>query len=162
MVDWGAGPRAGHFLIQGGKAMAAMDGRFSVAIDDIKKVAIPVLRHRISTNFQAQAEGKTSEDVDRRSCCRRSASRSRRSTRGGKKDPVSHGPMVSRLRQPDDGHARAGRPCWNTCTARRLHVRGHFRGDDHGWFRAELSMHGRRPGARRALPGQTKTASATS
>ena len=43
--------------------MAAMDGRFSVAIDDIKKVAIPVLRHRISTNFQAQAEGKTSEDI---------------------------------------------------------------------------------------------------
>jgi MoxR-like ATPase len=63
MVDWGAGPRAGIFLIQGGKAMAAMDGRFSVAIDDIKKVAIPVLRHRVSTNFQAQAEGKTSEDV---------------------------------------------------------------------------------------------------
>jgi MoxR-like ATPase len=63
MVDWGAGPRAGIFLIQGGKAMAAMDGRFSVAIDDIKKVAIPVLRHRISTNFQAQAEGKTSEDL---------------------------------------------------------------------------------------------------
>jgi MoxR-like ATPase len=63
MVDWGAGPRAGIFLIMGGKAMAAMDGRFSVAIDDIKKVAIPVLRHRISTNFQAQAEGKTSEDV---------------------------------------------------------------------------------------------------
>jgi MoxR-like ATPase len=63
MVDWGAGPRAGIFLIQGGKAMAAMDGRFSVAVDDIKKVAIPVLRHRVSTNFQAQAEGKTSEDV---------------------------------------------------------------------------------------------------
>ena len=63
MVDWGAGPRAGQFLIHGGKAMAAMDGRFSVAIDDIKKVAIPVLRHRVSTNFQAQAEGKTSEDL---------------------------------------------------------------------------------------------------
>ena len=63
MVDWGAGPRAGIFLIMGGKAMAAMDGRFSVAIDDIKKVAIPVLRHRISTNFQAQAEGRTSEDM---------------------------------------------------------------------------------------------------
>lgn len=63
MVDWGAGPRAGIFLIQGGRAMAAMDGRFSVAIDDIKKVAIPVLRHRVSTNFQAQAEGKSSEDV---------------------------------------------------------------------------------------------------
>ncbi len=63
MVDWGAGPRAGIFLIHGGRAMAAMDGRFSVAIDDIKKVAVPVLRHRVSTNFQAQAEGKTSEDV---------------------------------------------------------------------------------------------------
>src|SRR5262249_38388058 len=63
MVDWGAGPRAGQFLIQGGKAVAAMEGRFSVAIDDIKKVAIPVLRHRVSTNFQAQAEGKTSEDI---------------------------------------------------------------------------------------------------
>ena len=63
MVDYGAGPRAGQFLIMGAKAMAAMDGRFSVAIDDIKKVAIPVLRHRLSTNFQAQAEGKTSEDL---------------------------------------------------------------------------------------------------
>src|SRR5437660_4197226 len=63
MVDWGAGPRAGQFLIQGGKAMAALDGRFSVAVDDVKKVAVPVLRHRIATNFQAQAEGKTSEDI---------------------------------------------------------------------------------------------------
>jgi MoxR-like ATPase len=63
MVDWGAGPRAGIFLVQGARAMAAMDGRFSVAIDDVKKVAIPVLRHRVSTNFQAQAEGKSSEDV---------------------------------------------------------------------------------------------------
>ena len=63
MVDWGAGPRAGIFLVQGARAMAAMDGRFSVAIDDVKKVAIPVLRHRVSTNFQAQAEGKTSEDM---------------------------------------------------------------------------------------------------
>jgi MoxR-like ATPase len=63
MVDWGAGPRAGIFLIQGAKAMAAMDGRFSVAIEDVKKVAIPVLRHRIIANFQAQAEGKASEDI---------------------------------------------------------------------------------------------------
>jgi MoxR-like ATPase len=63
MVDWGAGPRAGQFLIRGGQAMAAMDGRFAVAVDDIRKVAIPVLRHRISTNFQAQAEGKSSEDI---------------------------------------------------------------------------------------------------
>src|SRR6185295_6688284 len=63
LVDWGAGPRAGQFLIHGGKALAAMEGRFSVAIDDVKKIAVPVLRHRISTNFQAQAEGMTSESV---------------------------------------------------------------------------------------------------
>ena len=63
LVDWGAGPRAGQFLIAGGKAMAAMDGRFSVAIADIKKIALPVLRHRISTNFQAQAEGMSNDDV---------------------------------------------------------------------------------------------------
>jgi MoxR-like ATPase len=63
LVDWGAGPRAGQFLIQGGKALAAMDGRFSVAIEDVQKIAIPVLRHRISTNFQAQAEGMSNEDL---------------------------------------------------------------------------------------------------
>ena len=63
LVDWGAGPRAGQFLIQGGKALAAMDGRFSVAIEDVQKVAVPVLRHRISTNFQAQAEGMSNEDL---------------------------------------------------------------------------------------------------
>jgi MoxR-like ATPase len=63
LVDWGAGPRAGQFLIHGGKALAAMDGRFSVAIEDIRKVAVPVLRHRLSTNFQAQAEGMTTDDV---------------------------------------------------------------------------------------------------
>ena len=63
LVDWGAGPRAGQFLINGGKALAAMDGRFSVAVEDIRKVAIPVLRHRISTNFQAQAEGMANDDI---------------------------------------------------------------------------------------------------
>jgi MoxR-like ATPase len=63
LVDWGAGPRAGQFLINGGKALAAMEGRFSVSIDDVRKIACPVLRHRISTNFQAQAEGMTTEDV---------------------------------------------------------------------------------------------------
>jgi len=63
LVDWGAGPRAGQFLIAGGKAIAAMDGRPSVSIQDIRRVAVPVLRHRISTNFQAQAEGMDSETV---------------------------------------------------------------------------------------------------
>jgi MoxR-like ATPase len=63
LVDWGAGPRAGIFLAQAGQAFAAMDGRPSVAIDDVKKAAIPVLRHRVSANFQAQAEGKNSDDI---------------------------------------------------------------------------------------------------
>jgi len=62
-IEWGAGPRAGQFLIQGGKALAAMDARHSVAIEDVQKIAVPVLRHRISTNFQAQAEGMTNEDI---------------------------------------------------------------------------------------------------
>lgn len=63
MVDFGAGPRAGQYLISGAQAMAAMDGRFSVSLDDIRKVAIPVLRHRIGINFQAQAEGKSTDDL---------------------------------------------------------------------------------------------------
>ncbi len=63
LVDWGAGPRAGQFLIQGGKSLAAMDGRFSVAIEDIQRIAVPVLRHRVSTNFQAQAEGLSTEEI---------------------------------------------------------------------------------------------------
>jgi MoxR-like ATPase len=62
-VDWGAGPRAGQFLISGGKAIAAMDGRFSVSIEDVRKIAVPVLRHRVSTNFQSQAEGMQSDDI---------------------------------------------------------------------------------------------------
>jgi MoxR-like ATPase len=63
MVDFGAGVRAGQYLVRGGQAFAAMDGRFSVSVDDIRRAAIPVLRHRISANFQAQAEGKTSDDI---------------------------------------------------------------------------------------------------
>jgi MoxR-like ATPase len=66
LVDWGAGPRAGQNLILGGKAMAAMDGRFSVSLDDVRKVAVPVLRHRISTNFQAQAEGQSTDSLIKR------------------------------------------------------------------------------------------------
>jgi MoxR-like ATPase len=66
LVDYGAGPRAGQNLILAGKAMAAMDGRFSVSLDDIRKVAVPVLRHRISTNFQAQAEGQSTDTLVQR------------------------------------------------------------------------------------------------
>jgi MoxR-like ATPase len=65
MVDWGAGPRAGQHMILGAKAMAAMDGRFNVAIGDIQEVAVPVLRHRIACNFQAQAEGVDSVSIVR-------------------------------------------------------------------------------------------------
>ena len=63
MVDWGAGPRAGQYLILGGKVTAAMDGRPSVSLQDVRKIAVPVLRHRISTNFQAQAAGLTTEGI---------------------------------------------------------------------------------------------------
>ena len=63
LLDWGAGPRAGQFLLSGGKAFAAMDGRFSVAIEDIRNVAIPILRHRLASNFQAQADGMTTEKI---------------------------------------------------------------------------------------------------
>ncbi len=63
LVDWGAGPRAGQNLITGAKALAAMDGRFSIAPADIMRIAKPVLRHRIATNFQAQAEGMNTDAV---------------------------------------------------------------------------------------------------
>ncbi len=63
LVDWGAGPRAGQNLINGAKAFAAMDGRPNVSIGDVRKVAIPVLRHRIATNFQAQAEGLDIDEI---------------------------------------------------------------------------------------------------
>ncbi len=66
LVDWGAGPRAGQYLIAGAKASAAMDGRPHVTLNDVRKVAIPVLRHRVSTNFQAQAEGMATEDIVRK------------------------------------------------------------------------------------------------
>lgn len=63
LVDCGAGPRAGQNLISGAKAIAAMDGRFSIDPEDIRRIAAPVLRHRISTNFQAQAEGMNSDSI---------------------------------------------------------------------------------------------------
>jgi len=65
-VRWGAGPRAGQYMILGGKARAVLNGRTYVATDDIRAVAHPVLRHRIITNFNAEAEGVTPDKlVDR-------------------------------------------------------------------------------------------------
>jgi MoxR-like ATPase len=62
-VTGGAGPRAGQFLILGAKACAAIAGRNHVAIEDVRRVAHPVLRHRIVTNFSAAAEGITSDII---------------------------------------------------------------------------------------------------
>jgi MoxR-like ATPase len=55
-ISWGAGPRASQYLILGAKALSALDGRFSPNIDDIKKVAKSVLRHRLIPNFNAEAD----------------------------------------------------------------------------------------------------------
>jgi len=58
-INWGAGPRASQYLILGAKTRAALQGRFTPEIEDVKACAIPVLRHRIVTNFNAEAEGVT-------------------------------------------------------------------------------------------------------
>lgn len=65
-VAWGAGPRASQYLVLGAKARAVIHGRAYVNVDDIRAVAPPVLRHRIRTNFNADAEGVTSETIVRR------------------------------------------------------------------------------------------------
>ncbi len=65
-VGWGAGPRASQYLILAGKARALLKGRYHVSTEDIRQVALPVLRHRIVTNFNAEAEGIKSDDLVRR------------------------------------------------------------------------------------------------
>jgi MoxR-like ATPase len=65
-VTWGAGPRASQFLILAAKARAVLHGRFYVSSEDVRSVTIPVLRHRIITNFNAEAEGVKPEDIIRR------------------------------------------------------------------------------------------------
>ncbi len=60
LVSWGAGPRAVQYLIRGAKARAVLQGSYLVRQEDLEAVAHPVLRHRIITNFQAQAEGMSS------------------------------------------------------------------------------------------------------
>jgi MoxR-like ATPase len=63
LLSWGAGPRASQYLILGGKARAILHGRLHVTTDDIKAVAYPVLRHRLLTTFNADAEGVTTDDI---------------------------------------------------------------------------------------------------
>ncbi|HEX8325603.1 MAG TPA: MoxR family ATPase [Tepidisphaeraceae bacterium] len=62
-VAWGAGPRASQYLILAGKARALLKGRYHVSTEDIRQVAVPVLRHRIVTNFNAEAEGMRSDTI---------------------------------------------------------------------------------------------------
>ncbi len=62
-VSWGAGPRASQYLVLGAKARAALDGRYHVTMEDLRAVAKPVLRHRILTNFSAEADGITTDIV---------------------------------------------------------------------------------------------------
>ena len=65
-VSWGAGPRASQYLILGAKARAMLNGRAYVNTDDVRAVAAPVLRHRIVTNFNAEAEGVSADEIVRR------------------------------------------------------------------------------------------------
>jgi MoxR-like ATPase len=62
-LSWGAGPRAGQYLILGAKTRAVMLGRTTPDTEDIQAVAYPVLRHRLVTNFHAEADGVTTDDI---------------------------------------------------------------------------------------------------
>jgi MoxR-like ATPase len=64
-VDWGAGPRASQYLVLGAKARAAIAGRPIADLDDVRAVALPVLRHRVVSNFAAEAADRSSEDLVR-------------------------------------------------------------------------------------------------
>ena len=62
-VDWGAGPRASQNLILGAKATAAIKGKYSPDIEDVKSVAIPILSHRVVKNYKAEAENISVSDI---------------------------------------------------------------------------------------------------
>ncbi len=66
LVSWGAGPRAGISLMTAAKARAILKGRFHATTEDVRAVALPVLRHRVITTFNAEAAGITSDDVVRK------------------------------------------------------------------------------------------------
>ena len=62
-LNWGAGPRASQYLVLAGKARAILEGRSHVEIEDIQSVALPALRHRLITNFNAEADNVTTDDI---------------------------------------------------------------------------------------------------
>jgi MoxR-like ATPase len=63
LVDWGAGPRASQYLVLGAKARAILDGRMAASVEDVRALARPVLVHRVLTNFRAESDGVTSEQI---------------------------------------------------------------------------------------------------
>jgi MoxR-like ATPase len=65
-VKWGAGSRASQALILAGKARALLNGRYTIAVEDVQALAIPVLRHRMIPNFHAEAEGITADSLIQR------------------------------------------------------------------------------------------------
>ena len=65
-VSWGAGPRAGQSLVMAAKARALLHGRTYLSGEDLRAVAAPVLRHRVITNYNAEADGVTADDIVRK------------------------------------------------------------------------------------------------
>ena len=65
-ITWGGSLRASQFLILGGKARAILHGRYNVSCEDVRALALPVLRHRILLNFQAESEKVDSDQVIKR------------------------------------------------------------------------------------------------
>jgi MoxR-like ATPase len=63
LVEWGAGPRASQYLVLGAKARAILDGRMAASVEDVRALARPVLVHRVLTNFRAESDGVTSEQI---------------------------------------------------------------------------------------------------
>jgi MoxR-like ATPase len=62
-LAWGAGPRAVQFLVIGAKARALMNRRTHVTIEDVRALALPVMRHRIVVNFAAESDGVSPDDI---------------------------------------------------------------------------------------------------
>jgi MoxR-like ATPase len=65
-VRWGAGPRAGQYLLLAAKSHALLSGRLNVSCDDVRAYVLPVLRHRVLVNFAAASEGVDSDEIVRR------------------------------------------------------------------------------------------------
>ena len=62
-MNWGASLRASQYLVLGGKARALLNGRFNVSIEDIQALAYPIMRHRILTNFHAESQKVTTDQI---------------------------------------------------------------------------------------------------